>query len=161
VELFFRWHKCTVGLKHFFSESQNGTALQVYIAVIGTLLITIEADAQPSKHEFAQMSLVACGMVSLADAKKVMQRRREMEARAAEKQKQRRAGKKIAQQPPRPRNDASRRPPVRRTPQPKIQHRTPKSLRNRLNAPNHVMPARPMIRCRRKCHTMSQNGDNA
>jgi len=39
IELFFRWIKCCTNLKHFYAESANGMALQLYVAMIGTLLI--------------------------------------------------------------------------------------------------------------------------
>lgn len=94
IELFFRWLKCVTGLKHFLSESANGMALQLYAAMIGTLLIALEIGARPSKYDFAQMSLVASGFVTLEDAKVVMARRRAERARAAEWQKQYRARKK-------------------------------------------------------------------
>jgi transposase len=48
VELFFRWLKCMANFQHFYSESPQGMTLQVYIALIGTLLIAIETGARPS-----------------------------------------------------------------------------------------------------------------
>jgi len=71
-------------------------ALQLYVAMIGTLLIALETGTRPSKYDFAQMSLVATGMVALADAKKVMHRRRAERARAAQWQAEYRAAKKTA-----------------------------------------------------------------
>lgn len=97
IELFFRWIKCVTHLRHFFSESSNGMALQLYVAMIGTLLIALETGSRPSKYDFAQMSLVAAGMVSLENAKAVMARRRAERARAAEWQARYRAAKKAAQ----------------------------------------------------------------
>ena len=96
IELFFRWIKCVTHLRHFFSESSTGMALQLYVAMIGTLLIALETGARPSKYDFAQMSLVAAGMVSLENAKAVMARRRAERARAAKWQAQYRAAKKAA-----------------------------------------------------------------
>jgi len=94
IELFFRWIKCVTHMRHFFSESPNGMALQLYVAMIGTLLIALETGARPSKYDFAQMALVVDGMVSLENAKKVMARRRAERARAAAWQKAYRARKK-------------------------------------------------------------------
>jgi hypothetical protein len=93
IELFFRWLKCVTGLQHFLSESPNGMALQLYVAMIGTLLIALEIGARPSKYDFAQMSLVAGGWVTLDEAKAVMARRRAERARAANWQKRYRARK--------------------------------------------------------------------
>jgi hypothetical protein len=49
IELFFRWLKCMANFKHFFSESANGVTLQVYAAIIGTLLIALETQARPAR----------------------------------------------------------------------------------------------------------------
>ena len=38
VELFFKWLKCILRCRHF-SESQRGVALQVYCALISSLLL--------------------------------------------------------------------------------------------------------------------------
>lgn len=97
IELFFRWIKCCTHLKHFFAESANGMALQLYVAMIGTLLIALETGARPSVYDFAQMSLVSSGMVSLEEAKVVMARRRAISRRDAERAAARRAAKKTAQ----------------------------------------------------------------
>jgi hypothetical protein len=94
IELFFRWIKCVTHLKHFFSESPTGMALQLYVAMIGTLLIALETGTRPSKYDFAQMTLVASGMVTLEEAKVVMARRRAERARAAARQAEYRAAKK-------------------------------------------------------------------
>lgn len=93
IELFFRWLKCVAHLRHFMSESPVGMAVQLYVAMIGTLLIALETGSRPSKYDFAQMSLVAAGMVSLEEAKKVMARRRAERARAAQWQARYRAQK--------------------------------------------------------------------
>jgi hypothetical protein len=96
IELFFRWIKCVTQLRHFFSESPKGMALQLYVAMIGTLLIALETGSRPTKYDFAQMSLVTSGMVSLDDAKQVMARRRAERTRAAQWQTQYRAAKKAS-----------------------------------------------------------------
>src|SRR5439155_12545755 len=40
VELFFRWFKCILGCRHLLANSQNGVAIQVYVAVLASLLIS-------------------------------------------------------------------------------------------------------------------------
>jgi len=96
IELFFRWLKCVTDMRHFLSESPNGMALQLYVAMIGTLLIALETGSKPSKYDFAQMSLVASGMVTLEQAKAVMAKRRAERARAAAQQAAYRARKKTS-----------------------------------------------------------------
>ena len=63
VELFFRWLTCLANLRHFFSESQNGITLQLYVALIATLLLTPEAEAPPSVYDFAQAGYVISGLI--------------------------------------------------------------------------------------------------
>jgi len=49
IELFFRWFKCVLGCRHFISESENGVALQCYVALIASLLIVHWTGLQPNK----------------------------------------------------------------------------------------------------------------
>ena len=65
VELFFRWLKCMANFGHFYSESPQGMTLQVYIALIGTLLIAIETGARPSSYDYALMSMAVAGLAPL------------------------------------------------------------------------------------------------
>ena len=94
VELFFRWLKCMAGFKHFYSESQEGMTLQVYVAIIGTLLIALETGARPSSYDYSMTSMVAAGLVTSASARTILARRRAERARAAAWQKAYNARKK-------------------------------------------------------------------
>lgn len=96
IELFFRWLKCVVQLQHFVSESPAGMAIQLYVAMIGTLLIALETGTRPSKYDYVQMSLAANGLVTLDEARRVAGKRRAERARAAAWQKQYNARKKAA-----------------------------------------------------------------
>jgi hypothetical protein len=97
VELFFRWLKCMAHFEHFFSETLNGMTLQVYVAMIGLLLIAIETGAKPSKYDYALMSLAMTGLLSIESALETAARRRAERKRAAEWQKAYNARKKNAQ----------------------------------------------------------------
>jgi hypothetical protein len=87
VELFFRWLKCAANFEHFFSESLEGMTLQVYVTLIGMLLIAIEIGAAPSKYDYAIFSAVVAGLTTLEEAQAVAAKRRAERARAAEWQK--------------------------------------------------------------------------
>jgi len=50
IELFFRWFKCVLGCNHLLSLSENGVALQVYCALIASMLITIWTGRKPTKE---------------------------------------------------------------------------------------------------------------
>jgi hypothetical protein len=95
VELFFRWLKCMVNFKHFFSESQNGIALQIGAAVIGTLLIALIIQDRPSSYDWSMMTHVINGLLPLdEDTLRIMAARRAERARAAKWQKAYRARQK-------------------------------------------------------------------
>lgn len=98
VELFFRWIKCTANFKHFFSESQSGMTLQMYVVMIGLLLIAVETGAKPSAYDYSLLAAAAGGLIPLdEDTFRIAARRRAERARAAERDKARRARKKNAQ----------------------------------------------------------------
>ena len=93
VELFFRWLKCMANFGHFYSESPQGMTLQVYIALIGTLLIAIETGARPSSYDYALMSIAVAGLAPLDQILAQAAKRRAERYRAAERQRARRAQK--------------------------------------------------------------------
>jgi hypothetical protein len=64
VELFFRWLKCVLGAKHLISEDQNGVALQMYAAIIVSLLIAIRTGSKPTKRTFETIQFYLLGWVS-------------------------------------------------------------------------------------------------
>jgi hypothetical protein len=94
VELFFRWWKCVAHLQHFFSESPDGMTLQVYVTLIGLLLIAIETGAQPSKYDYNLMMAAINGLAPLEEVLEVAARRRAERARAAKWQRAYNARKK-------------------------------------------------------------------
>jgi hypothetical protein len=57
VELFFRWFKCILGCTHWFSESRQGLTLQVYVAIIASMLIRLWFGCKPTKRTFEMICL--------------------------------------------------------------------------------------------------------
>jgi len=55
IELFFRWLKCVLGCRHLLSQSHNGVTIQVYCAIIASLLIGLWMDAKPDKRTFEML----------------------------------------------------------------------------------------------------------
>jgi hypothetical protein len=97
IELFFRWLKCLVNFRHFFSESPEGVALQIGAAVIGTLLIALTIQDKPSSYDWAMISHVINGLIPLdQETFQIMAARRKQRARAAETQKVWRARQKTS-----------------------------------------------------------------
>jgi len=52
VELFFRWFKCILGCRHLLSTARNGVTIQVYLAVIASLLLSLWTGHKPSKRTY-------------------------------------------------------------------------------------------------------------
>jgi hypothetical protein len=64
VELFFRWFKCVLGCKHLLAHSVNGLTLQVYCALLASMLITLWTGRKPTKRTFEMLSLYFLGWAS-------------------------------------------------------------------------------------------------
>jgi Transposase DDE domain len=64
IELFFRWFKCILGCRHLLSNCQNGVTIQVYLALIASLLISLWTGRKPSKRTFEMLCLYFSGWAS-------------------------------------------------------------------------------------------------
>ena len=64
VELFFRWIKRIVGLRHLLCESQRGVTIQVYAAFIASLLISARIGHKPTKRTYEMICLFFQGWAS-------------------------------------------------------------------------------------------------
>jgi hypothetical protein len=67
IELFFRWLKCILGCKHLLSTTQNGVELQVYTALIASLLITLWVGRKPTKRTYEMLCLYFQGWADLEE----------------------------------------------------------------------------------------------
>lgn len=85
VELFFRWLKCMAHFEHFFCESPEGMTLQVYVTIIGTLLIALQTGAKPSKYDYALMSSALLGWTSIEYVQQAALARQAAAQRAAQR----------------------------------------------------------------------------
>jgi hypothetical protein len=57
VELFFHWLKCVLGCRHLLSTSKNGVEVQVYLALIASLLIAIWVERKPTKRTYEMLNI--------------------------------------------------------------------------------------------------------
>lgn len=57
VELFFRWFKCILGCTHWLSTTYQGVTLQVYVAVLASLLVSLWTGRKPTKRTFEMICL--------------------------------------------------------------------------------------------------------
>ena len=65
VELFFRWFKCILGCRHLLALDANGVAIQVYVALIASLLIPLWTGRKPTKRTWEMIQFYFTGWASL------------------------------------------------------------------------------------------------
>ena len=64
VELFFRWLKCILGCRHLLSECIQGVTIQVYVAIIASLLISLWTGRKPTKRTYEMICFYLMGWAS-------------------------------------------------------------------------------------------------
>jgi hypothetical protein len=64
IELFFRWLKCVLRARHLLSHKQAGIELQLYAALIVSLVIAIRTGSKPNKRTFETIQFYLLGWVS-------------------------------------------------------------------------------------------------
>jgi hypothetical protein len=63
IELFFRWIKCILGCRHFFAESPQGVTIQLYLALIASLLFQHYTGRRPNKRVMELIHFYLLGWV--------------------------------------------------------------------------------------------------
>lgn len=64
IELFFRWLKSILGARHLISQKQNGVTLQMYAAMIVSLLIVLHTGKKPTVRTFETLQFYFLNWVS-------------------------------------------------------------------------------------------------
>lgn len=64
IEIFFRWFKCVLKCRHLFAESSNGLALQMYAALIASLLVVIYTQRKPTKMLLFMLQMHLLGIAT-------------------------------------------------------------------------------------------------
>ena len=75
IELFFRWFKCILGRAdqwHWFAESPDGVAIQIYSALIAALLLARHAGKLPAKRQMEAIRFHAMGWLSDSELEQVL-----------------------------------------------------------------------------------------
>jgi hypothetical protein len=67
IELFFRWLKCLLGLKHLVFESREGATIQIYCALIASLLISLWTGRKPTKRTLEMVQFYFQGWADLEE----------------------------------------------------------------------------------------------
>lgn len=74
IELFFRWIKCILGCRHFFAESPEGVALQLYLALIAAVLFQQYSGRRPGKREMELIQMYLLGWASVKELVALLQK---------------------------------------------------------------------------------------
>ena len=96
IELFFKWLKTWARMDHLLSTSRNGITFQLYVAVIGVLMMYAQCGRRVSVYALAALSRLASGECTLDEAMEVIARREREAALNRARQAKLRARKKLA-----------------------------------------------------------------
>jgi hypothetical protein len=61
IELFFRWLKCILGCRHLLANSRDGVTIQVYLAIIASLLISLWVGRKPTVRTLEMLQFYFTG----------------------------------------------------------------------------------------------------
>jgi hypothetical protein len=67
VELFFRWFKCILGCRHLLANSRNGVTMQIYLAIIASLLISLWVGRKPTIRTLEMLQFYFTGWATEAE----------------------------------------------------------------------------------------------
>ena len=81
IELFFRWIKCILGCRHFFAESPEGVAIQLYLALIAAVLFQQYSGRRPGKREMELIQMYLMGWASAQELVALLQKHARQSAR--------------------------------------------------------------------------------
>jgi hypothetical protein len=95
IELFFKWLKTWARMDHLLSTSRNGITFQLYVAVIGVLMMYAQTGRRVSVYALAALSRLASGECTLDEAMEVIARREREAALNRARQARLRARKKL------------------------------------------------------------------
>lgn len=66
-ELFFKWLKCILGCRHWLAESPEGMTLQIYSALIASVLLVLWPGRRPTLRQGEARQLYWMGWVTLGE----------------------------------------------------------------------------------------------
>jgi hypothetical protein len=85
VELFFRWLKCVLGCKRLLTTSENGVALQIYTALIASLLVVLWTGRKPTKRTWEMLQFYFQGWASLDEVEAHLEKQKLLALKNREK----------------------------------------------------------------------------
>jgi hypothetical protein len=72
IELFFKWIKCLLGCRHWLAESPAGMTIQIYCALIASVLLVLWTGRKPTLRQWEALQLYWMGWVSLEELTDVL-----------------------------------------------------------------------------------------
>lgn len=85
VELFFRWFKQILGCRHLISTKEKGITMQLYAALITSLLVVLWTGLKANKRTWEMLQLYFQGWASLEELERHIQKQLDRQERAANK----------------------------------------------------------------------------
>jgi hypothetical protein len=67
IEDLFKWIKCNLQCRHLLAESKRGVTIQVYIAIIASLLLFLALGHRPKKRELELIHMYSSGWASVEE----------------------------------------------------------------------------------------------
>ncbi len=65
--MLFRWVKCLLGCRHWLAESHPGVTLQLYLALIASVLLQLFLGRRPNKRMLELLQLHQMGWASTTE----------------------------------------------------------------------------------------------
>ncbi len=65
IEDLFKWIKCNLQCRHLLAESKRGVTIQVYLAIIASLLLFLALGHRPTKRELELIQLYSIGWATV------------------------------------------------------------------------------------------------
>jgi hypothetical protein len=85
VELFFRWFKQILGCRHLISTKENGVTMQLYAALIASLLIVLWTGLKANKRTWEMVQYYFMSWATAEELEQHISRQRERQERNARK----------------------------------------------------------------------------
>ncbi len=80
IEYFFRWLKCLMGCGHWMAESQKGASIQLYLALIGAVLLVLDLGRRPSKRVWELLQWYLSGTIDHESLAELLKKQLQSEA---------------------------------------------------------------------------------
>ena len=70
IEDLFKWIKCNLQCRHLLAESRKGVTIQIYLAIIASLLLFLALGHRPTKREIELIHMFSIGWANIDELSK-------------------------------------------------------------------------------------------